>query len=152
MEINLAELYEPVKLATYLHEHVRIDTKGGLTTALENILVGFIFTLVKTKGTRLDLKNEIITNEGKDYTLTNVVFEDKETYLLFESLLLSFWDYFDFVRKGYTVHEYRLTESEKTKFIRLTIQLNKDEYSHSYSFIIPPEFIKDLPMKDLKVV
>lgn len=152
MEINLAELYEPIKLATYLHEHVRIDTKGGLTTALENILVGFIFTLVKTKGTRFDLKNEIITNEGKDYTLTNVVFEDKETYLLFESLLLSFWDHFDFVRKGYMVHEYHLTESEKTKFIRLTIQLNKDEYSHSYSFIIPPEFIKDLPMKDLKVV
>ena len=152
MDINLTELYEPVKLATYLHEHVRIDTKGGLTTALENILVGFIFTLVKTKGTRFNLKNEIITNESKDYTLTNVVFEDKETYLLFESLLLSFWDHFDFVRKGYTVHEYHLTESEETKFIRLTIQLNKDEYSHSYSFIIPPEFIKDLPMKDLKVV
>ena len=152
MDINLTELYEPVKLATYLHEHVRIDTKGGLTTALENILVGFIFTLVKTKGTRFNLKNEIVTNEDKDYTLTNVVFEDKETYLLFESLLLSFWDHFDFVRKGYTVHEYKLEKSSLANLIVLTIQLNKEEYYHSYAFIIHPDFIKDLPLKDLQVV
>lgn len=152
MDIVLTDKYDPTELAINLRKYIYIDHRGYITPVLDNILSGIIFTLVKTKGTRFNAENINLTEEGKECTITKVVLDDKNTYLLFESLLLGFWNHFDFVRKGYTVHEYRLTKSKDTNLTILTIKLNKDDYIHAYTFIFLPEFIKDLPMKDLVVV
>ena len=152
MDIKLADKYDAVALAVNLQNHIRINHNEGTTKVLDNILSGIIFTLVKTKGTRFSMQNYVTTEDGKDHSITKVIFDDKNIYLLFENLLLGFWDHFDSVRKGHTVHEYSLTKSSLANLIVLEIQLNKEEYNHSYAFIIHPEFIKDLPMKDLVVV
>jgi hypothetical protein len=39
-----------------------------------------------------------------------------------------------------------------TKLIRLTIKVKMEEYTHVYTFIIRPEYIKNLPVKDLQEV
>lgn len=152
MDIVLVDKYNPSELAINLQKYICIDHREGITTVLDNILSGITFTLVKTKGTHFSIQNYVTTEDGKDHSITKVIFEDKNTYLLFENLLLGFWNNFDVVRKGHTVHEYSLTKSSFANLIVLEIQLNKEEYRHSYAFIIHPEFIKDLPMKDLVVV
>lgn len=152
MDINLADKYDAVALAVNLQNYIRINHNEGTTKVLENILSGIIFTLVKTKDARFNVENINLTKEGKDYTITKVVLDDKNTYLLFENLLLGFWDNFDFVRKGYTAHEYRLTKSKATNLAVSTIKLNKGEYIHAYTFIFPSEFIEGLPLKDLQEV
>lgn len=152
MDIKLAEKYDAVALAVNLQNYIRIDHNEGTTKVLENILSGIIFTLVKTKGARFNIENTGFIKEDKDHSITKVIFEGKNTYLLFESLLLGFWNHFDFVRRGYTVHEYRLTKSKATNLAVLTIKLNKGEYIHAYTFIFPPEFIEGLPLKDLQEV
>ena len=152
MDINLADKYDAVVLAVNLQNYIRIDHNEGTTKVLENILSGIIFTLVKTKGARFNVENINLTEEGKDYSITKVVLDDKNTYLLFENLILGFWNHFDFVRKGYTVHEYRLTKSKDTNLAVLAIKLNKDDYVHAYTFMFLPEFIEGLPLKDLQVV
>lgn len=152
MDIKLADKYDAVALAVNLQNYIRINHNEGTTKVLENILSGIIFTLVKTKGARFNIENTGFIKEDKDHSITKVILDDKNTYLLFESLLLGFWNHFDFVRKGYTVHEYRLTKSKATNLAVLTIKLNKGEYIHAYTFIFPPEFIEGLPLKDLQVV
>lgn len=152
MDIKLADKYDAVALAVNLQNYIRIDHNEGTTKVLENILSGIIFTLVKTKGARFNIENTGFIKEDKDHSITKVILDDKNTYLLFESLLLGFWNHFDFVRKGYTVHEYRLTKSKATNLAVLTIKLNKGEYIHAYTFIFPPEFIEGLPLKDLQEV
>ncbi len=152
MDIELADKYDAVALAVNLQNYIRIDHNEGMTKVLENILSGIIFTLVKTKGARFNIENTGFIKEDKDHSITKVILDDKNTYLLFENLLLGFWDHFDFVRKGYTVHEYRLTKSKATNLAVLTIKLNKGEYIHAYTFIFPPEFIEGLPLKDLQEV
>lgn len=152
MNINLADKYDAVALAVNLQNYIRIDHNEGTTKVLDNILSGIIFTLVKTKGTRFNVENINLTEEGKDYSITKVVLDDKNTYLLFENLILGFWNHFDFVRKGYTVHEYRLTKSKDTNLAVLAIKLNKGDYIHAYTFIFLPEFIEGLPLKDLQEV
>ena len=152
MDIKLADKYDAVALAVNLQNYIRIDHNEGTTKVLENILSGIIFTLVKTKGARFNIENTGFIKEDKDHSITKVILDDKNTYLLFESLLLGFWNHFDFVRKGYTVHEYRLTKSKATNLAVLTIKLNKDDYIHAYTFIFPPEFIEGLPLKDLQEV
>ena len=152
MDINLADKYDAVALAVNLQNHIRINHNEGTTKVLENILSGIIFTLVKTKGARFNIENTGFIKEDKDHSIIKVILDDKNTYLLFESLLLGFWNHFDFVRKGYTVHEYRLTKSKATNLAVLTIKLNKGEYIHAYTFIFPPEFIEGLPLKDLQEV
>lgn len=152
MDIELADKYDAVALAVNLQNYIRINHNEGTTKVLDNILSGIIFTLVKTKGARFNIENTGFIKEDKDHSITKVILEDKNTYLLFESLLLGFWDNFDFVRKGYTVHEYRLTKSKATNLAVLTIKLNKGEYIHAYTFIFPPEFIEGLPLKDLQEV
>nr|DAR02644.1 MAG TPA: hypothetical protein [Caudoviricetes sp.] len=152
MDIKLAEKYDAVALAVNLQNYIRIDHNEGMTKVLENILSGVIFTLVKTKGARFNIENTGFIKEDKDHSITKVVLDDKNTYLLFESLLLGFWNHFDFVRKGYTVHEYRLTKSKATNLAVLVIKLNKGEYIHAYTFIFPSEFIEGLPLKDLQEV
>ena len=152
MDIRLADKYDAVALAVNLQNYIRINHNEGTTKVLENILSGIIFTLVKTKGARFNIENTGFIKEDKDHSITKVILEDKNTYLLFESLLLGFWNHFDFVRKGYTVHEYRLTKSKATNLAVLTIKLNKGEYIHAYTFIFPPEFIEGLPLKDLQEV
>jgi hypothetical protein len=152
MDIKLADKYDAVALAVNLQNYIRIDHNEGTTKVLENILSGIIFTLVKTKGTRFNIENINFTEEGKDYSITKVVLDDKNTYLLFENLILGFWNHFDFVRKGYTVHEYRLTKSKDANLAVLAIKLNKDDYVHAYTFMFLPEFIEGLPLKDLQEV
>lgn len=152
MDIKLADKYDAVALAVNLQNYIRIDHNEGTTKVLENILSGIIFTLVKTKGARFNIENTGFIKEDKDHSITKVIFEEKNTYLLFENLLLGFWNHFDFVRKGYTVHEYRLTKSKVTNLAVLTIKLNKGEYIRAYTFIFPPEFIEGLPLKDLEEV
>lgn len=152
MDINLTEKYNPSELAINLQNYIRINYNEGLTAVLENILSGINFCLTKTRGTRFDLGNNTFTKDGEECLVTQVMFEDKNTYLLFENLILGFWDNLDSVRKGYTVHEYLLTEDSVTKLIRLTIKVKMKEYAHIYTFIIRPEYIKNLPMKDLKVI
>lgn len=146
------EITEPVELAAKLLKHISINHNEGFTTVLENTLAGILFNLIKTKGTCFDLGNNTSTKDDKVHLLTQVKFEDKDTYLLFENSILTFWNTFDFVRKGYTVHEYHLTEGKATKLIRLIIKVKMEEYTHVYTFIIRPEYIKNLPMKDLKVI
>lgn len=152
MDINLADKYDAVALAVNLQNYIRIDHNEETTKVLENILSGIIFTLVKTKGARFNIENTGFIKEDKDHSITKVILEDKNTYLLFENLLLGFWNHFDFVRRGYTVHEYRLTKSKITNLAVLTIKLNKGEYIHAYTFIFPSEFIEGLPLKDLQEV
>lgn len=152
MDIKLADKYDAVALAVNLQNYIRIDHNEGTTKVLENILSGIIFTLVKTKGARFNIENTGFIKEDKDHSITKVIFEEKNTYLLFENLLLGFWNHFDFVRKGYTVHEYRLTKSKVTNLAVLTIKLNKGKYIRAYTFIFPPEFIEGLPLKDLEEV
>lgn len=152
MDIKLADKYDAVALAVNLQNYIRIDHNEGTTKVLENILSGIIFTLVKTKGARFNIENTGFIKEDKDHSITKVILDDKNTYLLFESLLLGFWNHFDFVRKCYTVHEYRLTKSKATNLVVLTIKLNKGDYIHAYTFMFLPEFIEGLPLKDLKEV
>lgn len=152
MDIKLADKYDAVALAVNLQNYIRIDHNEGTTKVLENILSGIIFTLVKTKGARFNIENTGFIKEDKDHSITKVILDDKNTYFLFENLLLGFWNHFDFVRKGYTVHEYRLTKSKVTNLAVLTIKLNKGEYIHAYTFIFPSEFIEGLPLKDLQEV
>lgn len=151
MDTNI-EITEPVELAAKLLKRINIDHNEGFTTVLENTLAGILFDLIRTKGTCFDLDNNTFIKDNKVHLLTQVTFVDKDTYLLFENFILEFWNTFDFVRKGYTVHEYLLTESKATKFIHLTIKVKMEEYIHVYTFIIRPEHIKNLPMKDLVVV
>ena len=152
MDIKLADKYDAVALAVNLQNYIRIDHNEGMTKVLENILSGIIFTLVKTKGARFNIENTGFIKEDKDHSITKVILDDKNTYLLFESLLLGFWNHFDFVRKGYTVHEYRLTKSKDANLAILAIKLNKDDYVHAYTFMFLPEFIEGLPLKDLQEV
>lgn len=152
MDINLADKYDAVALAVNLQNYIRIDHNEGTIKVLENILSGIIFTLVKTKGARFNIENINLTEESKEYTITKVILDDKNTYLLFENLLLGFWNHFDFVRKGYTVHEYRLTKSKDANLAVLAIKLNKNDYIHAYTFMFLPEFIEGLPLKDLQEV
>lgn len=151
MDTNI-EIIEPVELAAKLLKYTSINHNEGFTVVLENTLAGILFNLIKTKGTRFDLGNNTLTKDGEVHLVTQAMFEDKDTYLLFENSILGFWNHFDFVRKGYTVHEYLLTEDKVTKLIRLTIKVKMEEYTHVYTFIIRPEYIKNLPMKDLKVI
>lgn len=152
MDINLAEKFDPVALSVNLQNYIRINHNEGLTAVLENILSGIIFSLVKTKGARFNVENTGFIKEDKDHSITKVIFEDKNTYLLFESLLLGFWNHIDVVRRGYSIHEYRLTKSKATNLAVLTIKLNKEGYIHAYTFIFPSEFIEGLPLKDLQEV
>ena len=152
MDIILTDKYNSSELAINLQKYIYIDYREDITIVLDNILSGIIFTLVKTKGARFNIESINLTEEGKESTITKVVLNDKNTYLLFESLLMGFWNHFDFVRKGYTVHEYRLTKSKDTNLAILAIKLNKDDYIHAYTFIFLPEFIEGLPLKDLVVV
>lgn len=152
MDINLAEKYDPSELAICLYNYIHIDHNKGLTAVLENILSGIVFTLTKTKGARFNIENTDFIKEDKDHSITKVILDDKNTYLLLESLLLGFWNHIDVVRRGYSVHEYRLTKSKATNLTVLTIQLNKKEYNHAYTFIFPSEFIEGLPLKDLQEV
>lgn len=151
MDTNI-EIIEPVELAAKLLKYTSINHNEGFTVVLENTLAGILFNLIKTKGTRFDLGNNTLTKDGEVHLVTQVMFEDQDTYLVFENSILGFWNTFDFVRKGYTVHEYLLTEDKVTKLIRLTIKVKMEEYTHVYTFIIRPEYIKNLPMKDLKVI
>ena len=151
MDPNI-EIIEPVELAAKLLKRIRINHNEGFTVVLENTLSGILFNLIKTKGTRFDLGNNTLTKDGEVHLVTQVMFEDKDTYLVFENSILGFWNHFDFVRKGYTVHEYLLTEDKVTKLIRLTIKVKMEEYTHVYTFIIRPEYIKNLPVKDLQEV
>nr|DAO83396.1 MAG TPA: hypothetical protein [Caudoviricetes sp.] len=151
MDTNI-EIIEPVELAAKLLKRISINHNEGFTDVLENTLAGILFNLIKTKGACFDLGSKTFIKNDKVHLLTQVTFEDKDTYLLFENYILGFWNHFDFVRKGYTVHEYILTEGKATKLIRLTIKVKMEEYTHVYTFIIRPEYIKNLPMKDLKVI
>lgn len=152
MDIKLADKYDPSELSINLQNYIRINHNEGTTKVLENVLSGIVFCLTKTRGTRFNVEKIIFTKEGKEHSVTKIILEDNNTYLLFENLLLGFWDNFDVVRKGYTVHEYRLTKSKATNLTVLTIQLNKKEYNHAYTFIFPSEFIEGLPLKDLQEV
>ena len=152
MDIKLADKYDAVALAVNLQNYIRIDHNEGTTKVLENILSGIIFALTKTKGARFNIENTGFIKEDKDHSITKVVLDDKNTYLLFENLLLGFWNHFDFVRKGYTVHECRLTKSKDNNLTILAIKLNKDDYIHAYTFMFLPEFIEGLPLKDLQEV
>lgn len=152
MDINLTENYNPSELAVNLQSYIRINHNEGTTKVLENVLSGIVFCLTKTKGTCFNVEKVNFTKEDKEHSVTKIILEDKNTYLLFENLLLGFWDNFDVVRRGYTVHEYRLTKSKATNLAVLTIQLNKKEYNHAYTFIFPSEFIEGLPLKDLQEV
>jgi hypothetical protein len=152
MDIKLADKYDPSELSINLQNYIRINHNEGTTKVLENVLSGIVFCLTKTRGTRFNVEKIIFTKEGKEHSVTKIILEDKNTYLLFENLLLGFWDNFDVVRKGYTVHEYRLTKSKDTNLTILAIKLNKDDYIHAYTFMFLPEFIEGLPLKDLQEV
>lgn len=152
MDIKLADKYDPSELSINLQNYIRFNHNEGTTKVLENVLSGIVFCLTKTRGTRFNVEKIIFTKEGKEHSVTKIILEDKNTYLLFENLLLGFWDNFDVVRKGYTVHEYRLTKSKDTNLTILAIKLNKDDYIHAYTFMFLPEFIEGLPLKDLQEV